>query len=115
MASKLATAFVDNRSRPRAVRCPRCHKRRIVVVRDEADLLAVWLVSHREPTRPGVVAHGVLRAIADRKARLRELILRQREEEVRLILGAIDAAFQEEASGGLVADHTRVVPGGHIV
>ena len=55
---------------------------------------------------PRVLANVALRTIADRKQRMRELILRQREQEIGLILGGIEAALQSVRSGGA---HARVV------
>src|SRR6186713_1844528 len=100
MTPDLTAAFIDNRTRPRGIRRPRRHERGIVVVRDETDLLAVRLVGDWEPTRPGVIAHGILGAIPNGKASLCELILRQREEKIGLILRAVDAALQQVASRG---------------
>ena len=84
---------------------------RVVVVRDEADLLAVRLVGDRQPRAARVLADGVLRAIADREDGARELLLRQREQEVRLILRRVDAALQQVAAGRRVALDARVVAG----
>ena len=97
--------------RPPPGRVPRT-KRRVVVVGNEADLLAVRLVGDRQPRRARVLADGVLRPIADREDRARQLVLRQREQEVRLILRRIDAALQQVPAGRLVALDARVVAGG---
>ena len=54
----------------------------VVVIRDEADLLAVRLVGDRQPSGARVIPDVFLRSIADREDRVRELRLRQREQEV---------------------------------
>ena len=61
---------------------------------------------------PRVLADRVLRTIADREERARELLLRQREQEIRLILRRIDAAPQQVPPGRLVALDAGVVAGG---
>src|SRR5439155_27265683 len=53
----------------------------VVVVRDEADLLALGLVRRHQPEAPRMAPHLVLRQLADGKARRLELRLRQRPEE----------------------------------
>ena len=72
-------------SRSRAVRL---EKRRVIAVGDEADLVAVRLVRDGKAELARKRADGRLVERADRKRRVRQLGLRQREEEVRLILRA---------------------------
>ena len=85
----------------------------IVVVGDEADLLALRLVDSHESQGTCLVANGVLGQVADWEAGRRELVLGQRPQEVRLILSSVRTAPQEIASGGLVSRDPRVVSGGH--
>ena len=85
----------------RAAASPRrslCDERRVVAVGHEADLLAVGLVGDREPEPARLGAHGRLRQRAHREQRSRQLLLRQREQEVRLVLVAIDAALEQPSS-----------------
>ena len=70
----------------RRVRALLRRRTRVVVVGDEADLLAVRLVGDRQAAAPRVLADRVLRPVADGEDRARELLLRQREQEIRLVL-----------------------------
>src|SRR5438093_1384447 len=57
-------------------------------------------------------AVSVVRSIdADGEDGVRELILREREQEVRLILGRIDAALEKMPSGRRIAIDARVMTG----
>ena len=102
-----------NRAAASVGRPPR-DERRVVAVGHEADLLAVGLVGDQqsEPARLG--AHVRLRQRAHRKHRAGQLLLRQREQEVRLVLVAIDAALEQPSSGRRSLD-ARVVAGRHLV
>src|SRR3954462_15199928 len=71
------------------------HEGGVIIVGDEADLLAVRLVCHRQAGPAWVLAARVLRPVADREHGARELLLRQREKEIRLILRRVGAALQE--------------------
>ena len=62
---------------------------RVVAVGNEADLLAVRLVGDGQAAIACVGAHVGLRQLADRERRAGELRLRQREEEVRLVLRGV--------------------------
>ena len=64
------------------------------------------------PSRARVRADLGLRQVADRKHRVRELVLRQREQEIRLVLVAVDAAQQPVPPRVLVELDARVVAGG---
>ena len=81
----------------------------VVIVGDEADLLALGLVGRREPEAPRVRPHLVLRQLADGKARCRELLLRERPEEVGLILPRVTGAQEQMPARRRVAPHARVV------
>ncbi len=63
------------------------------------------------PSRARVRAHVGLRQMADGKQRVRELILRQREQEIRLVLVRVHAAQQAVPPPVLVVDDARVVAG----
>jgi hypothetical protein len=75
----------------------------------EADLVAVGLVRDSQPQLPRQRPYFRLLERTDGKHRVRELILRQREQEIGLILRRIDAALEDVAAGGLVALDPRVV------
>ena len=65
-------------------------ERGIVAVRDEADLLAVRLGRDAELESPRVLADCLLVEMADREPGARQLLLREREQEVGLILGRVE-------------------------
>ncbi len=64
----------------------------MVPIRDEADFVAVGLVGDGQPKLPGELPDGPLLQGADRKNRVRQLFLGEREEEIRLILRRIHSA-----------------------
>ena len=84
----------------------------MVAVGDEADLVAVRLLRDRQAERAGVLADRRLLEAADRKHRVGELRLRQREEEVRLILGRIGAAQEPILAGRGIPLDAGVMAGG---
>ena len=114
MAAELA-AILSQNGAAGSVRRPLADEARVVVVGDEADLLAVRLVGDGQLPSPRVLADRILGTIAHREHRVRELLLRQREQEIRLILGRIDGAPEQESSGRFVALDPGVVAGGHPV
>ena len=68
----------------------------------------------RPPGRdaPACARTSALRQVADGKHRVRELILRQREQKIRLVLVAVGAAPQPVPPRVLVERHASVVAGG---
>src|SRR5262249_11347834 len=80
--------------------------------RYEADLLAIVLLGNCESQAPRLFTDRRLVERADRKPRARELVLRQREQKVRLVLPRVHASLQEVAVAVLVEIHLRVVPRG---
>src|SRR5262245_21524882 len=63
-----------------------------ISVRHKAYLMAVGLISNDQSKLSRVLAHLRLAEVPHREHRMSQLVLGQREEEVRLILGAIDAS-----------------------
>src|SRR5687767_14601143 len=98
MVAELLAALVDDRPGPRHVRLLLRNERGVVPGRDEADLLAVWLVGHVQPKPSRLVTHLRLGEASHREPRARQLRLREREEKIRLILLAIRAALQQPSS-----------------
>src|SRR6266571_5286170 len=98
MRPELLPLLIDDRSRARNGRLLPLHKGRVVAVGNEADLLAVWLVGDGKAKPSRVLAHLALDQAANRKHGTGELILRQREQEVRLVLVRIGAALQQPAT-----------------
>ena len=84
----------------------------IVVVGNETDLLTLGLVGRDETEAARVIPHRLLREMADGKARGGQLRLRQRPQEIRLVLPGIDALPQQPASGAVAGD-ARVVARRH--
>ena len=83
----------------------------VVAVGDEADLVAVGLLRDGEIELARQRADSRLVERTDREERVRELILRQREEKIRLILRGIDAALEQVLPAGLL--DASVVAGRH--
>src|SRR5215510_13337166 len=109
MLCEHAAALVDDLSaarRSRAATDEAC----VVVIRNEADLLAVGLGRNRQLSCVRVLAYRLFRTIADREDRSRQLRLRQREQEVRLVLRRILAARELIGAGRRPLD-ARVVAG----
>src|SRR5262245_580176 len=108
--AELMTALVDDGSFPRDRGLPTLDERRVIAVGNETDLLAVGLLGDCQPQATCLPAHLGLGERAHRKHRTRELLLRQRKEEVRLILVGIHAALQQPSTVR-IALHARVVAG----
>ena len=85
----------------------------VVVVRDEADLLALGRLGGGQAEPAGLRAHLVLHERADGKAGGGQLLLGQRPEKVGLILPRVAAAPEQVASRRLVAGDARIVAGRH--
>ena len=87
----------------------------IAAARNKTDLLAFRLFGHRQPLLAGDRAHPVLSQLAQREDRARELLLRQAEEEIGLVLGAVHGREQLIPARGFVAPDARVVAGSDAV
>src|SRR5579872_5913559 len=70
----------------------------VVAAGNEADLLRIRLIGQRESMLLREHAHLRLRHVAKRKKRAAELLLRETEEEIALVLGQIMTAQQQPAS-----------------
>ena len=109
-----ASRRVDDLAR-RAARSPSCRSTKPagVAVRHEADLVAVGLVGDGEARAARACARtsGFVRWPTG-NTRVRELVLRQREQEIRLVLVRVDAAQQPIPAPVLVEGDARVVAGG---
>jgi hypothetical protein len=80
--------------RPRALQLGRgfLDERGVVAIGDEADFLTVWLRGDAQRQAFGVLAHGWFVEVTDRKRGPRQLFLRQREQEIGLVLGRVHAS-----------------------
>ena len=81
-----------------------------VAVGDEADVVAVRLLRHREPASRGLGADLALQRVAEREVRTRQLGSGEDAEHVRLVLAVVDRAVQLDPALG-PADQAGVVPG----
>src|SRR5439155_26324778 len=81
------------------------------VIGNETDLLALGLVRGDQAERAGLGPHRILRELTHRKPRRLELSLRQRPQEVRLILVAIASAPEQVPARALVPRDSRVMAG----
>ena len=71
-------------------------RRVAILLRHEADLVRLLLSRHRQPASSAIVAHLRLRQLAEGKQRVAKLLLRQLEEEVRLVLRQMQRLAQLE-------------------
>src|SRR5262245_15828767 len=94
VGAELAPLFVDDRAATRQRRLASRDEAGVVAVRNETDLLAVGLVGDEKLEPPRLLPDLRLRQRADGEERTGQLLLREREQEVRLILLGIGAAPQ---------------------
>src|SRR5690349_20698658 len=88
----------------------------VVAAGDEADLLRIRLVGeHVQSVRARLFADLWLTLFAERKQRAAQLLLRESEKEIRLVLGKIGRSLQDPALPALVILIARVVTGGDLV
>src|ERR1039458_7881555 len=81
----------------------------IVAARNETNLLRVGLFEQPKSGAPGLLAHLGLAQLTKRKHGAAQLLLRQAEEEIGLVLGAIGWALQHPASAAFVELVARVM------
>ena len=67
---------------------------RVIAVRNEADLLAIVLRRNRQPVLASQFAHLRLQQMPERKLRTGQLLLRQAEKEISLILAWVSTPHQ---------------------
>src|SRR6266704_560658 len=98
---------------PRHARIPRLPADELGVptVRYEADVLALRLVGVREAAGRGQRPHRALGELADREDRPRQLLLRQAEQEIRLVLGEVARPEQAAPPARRIAEGAGVVTG----
>ena len=87
----------------------------VVAAGDEADLLGVGLGGDGEAGFGGHLADVGLLHLAEGEEGAGELILRETEEEIRLVLGLVGGAGEDPALSLLVKMIPRIVPGGDAV
>ena len=103
------TLGIDDSSRAEDGGVAATQEAAIVVVGDEADLLAFGLVGGDETEAPRAISNRLFGEMADGEACRGQLRLRQRPQEIRLVLPRIDALPEETATAAVASD-TRVVP-----
>ena len=84
----------------------------VVAAGDKADLLRIWLGGESEAVMARQVANLRLGHFTERKIRMRQLLLGQAEQKVRLILRGIGGALEQPAAALLVELDPRVVARG---
>src|SRR5262245_60758640 len=84
-----------------------------IAVWNKADLVAVRLRGSGKAALFCVGAYLRLREVSDREQGVRELLLGEREQEVRLVFFAIDTSSKAIAPRVFVEIDLRVVAGGH--
>src|SRR4051794_17819305 len=67
----------------------RIDKRRVIAVRHKANLLAIVFRGYGKPQLSCELAHFRFHKPSQRKSSARKLLLRQAEQEIRLILGSV--------------------------
>ena len=81
----------------------------------EANILALRPLSRGQSKPARAFTHLCLLHLAEWKNRVRQLLLRQREQKIGLILAAVGAAQQRRALRSIVAHHSSIVSGGDVV
>ena len=84
----------------------------VVAAGNEADLLRVGLLGEREALLTRHFAHLGLGHVAEREEGVRELRLREAEEEVGLVLGEVGGALEDPALAHGIVFVDGVVAGG---
>ena len=87
----------------------------VVARRNEADFLALGLFGDGQLLAARDFAHFLLGHFAEREQAVRELLLRQAKQKIRLVLLRVDGAQQAIAAGRFVEADARVVAGGDAV
>ncbi len=95
--------------------CMVLQKCAVVVVRDEADLLALGPLRSREVERPCLFAHFCFFHPAQWKEHVRELVLGQAVQEVALVFAGVGAFLQEKTVCCRIVFDTGIVAGGEKV
>ena len=98
---------------PRLGLCPIAHELAIIVVRYKTNLLAVRLISHRQPALRRKPPYIPLGELPHRQQQPPQLLLPQGEQHIRLILAAV-RALQQPCPIAL-APYPRVMPRSDII
>src|SRR5262245_58696462 len=83
----------------------------VVAIRNEADLLALGLVRRGKLPLRCEAPYVLLGQAADREDRRRELLLREAEQEVRLVLASVESPQEPLTARGGIVVLARVVSG----
>ena len=114
MPAEARPAFIHDLARRLQSGPPRPDEAQVVVVGDEADLLAVRLVVDREVEPSGDRPDLGLRRAAHREQDVGQEIAAQAEEDIRLVLDRVDPSGHPSVSIG-PSDHPGIVAGRHEV
>ena len=91
------------------------HEADVIAVGHETDVLTVMLARVAEALLFRHLAYLCLAVCAERKDRVRELMLREVVEDITLILALVHAFFQDIPAGVLIALNARIVSGHDVV
>src|SRR5579871_1676211 len=100
MPAQHAAVEIDDIARLKRVRPQAADDIGIAAGRHEADILAVVLVSNRQPKPPRQLPHLTLGHITERKAQMIELLTRRRKQEIALIAVGVGRADQRARTVG---------------
>ena len=100
VTTEFTPAFIDDGAFGESFRCATLEEIR-VIVGNEADLLRIRLIENGKPKRARQLADGGLLHLADRKHHARERLRADPEQDVRLILRAIEPASNARTLLGL--------------
>src|SRR5262249_6902936 len=113
VGAECVSKSIHDRARPEDLGRAATEKAPVVVIGHETDVLALGLVGRDESQTARLGAHVVLRELADWKPGGGELALRQRPEEIGLVLADVPGPEQEMAPGRRIARDPRIMAGGH--
>src|SRR5215471_18095590 len=105
MLAKQAALAVNDRARAKGLWNAGPQEASVVAIGDEADFLAFRLVGRHEPELASLVPDGGLGQVPDGKSSRHQLILRERPEEVRLVLVKVAATPQQVPARARIAGH----------
>ncbi len=99
---------------------PWCHgvaidKAAIIVLRHEADFLAFGLARHAHTALRRHRSHLRLGILAEREAGVRQLLLVEYVQHIRLIFTGIDAPAQAKLAGERVIIHAHIMARRHVI
>src|SRR5260370_37542149 len=87
----------------------------VIAAGDKADFLRISLLGQRQPESVREFAHRVLTEMSQREKRATQLLLRESEQEISLVLREIRGTLEQPALAIVAELHARVVAGSELV